>query len=124
MNNQHVTWHRDGQTVYLAGVDDVWCGKNDLAATVAGIPPDSAIVAIVHVPDFADMVANDPRVILQLSGHTHGGQVRVPFLGGLHFPSWGRKYTMGLYHIGGLTLYTNRGIGMVGRPIRSLAGPK
>jgi uncharacterized protein len=122
--NEQVPLHRDGQTIYLAGVNDVWCGKHDLDKALRGIPFDGTVVALVHEPDYADVVANDPRVILQLSGHSHGGQIRVPFWGGLHFPSWGRKYTLGQYQIRDLTLYTNRGIGVVNRPIRFACRPE
>jgi uncharacterized protein len=124
LSNEHVALQSDGQTLYLAGVDDVWNGKDDFPASLNGIPADSAVITLVHVPDFADVVANDPRVILQLSGHTHGGQVRLPFYGGVYFPTWGRKYTMGLYQIRDLTLYTNRSIGMVGTPVRFICRPE
>jgi predicted MPP superfamily phosphohydrolase len=63
-------------------------------------------------------------VILQLSGHSHGGQICLPFYGALHCPRWGRKYTGGLYQIQDLTLYTNRGIGMVGLPFRFACRPE
>jgi predicted MPP superfamily phosphohydrolase len=122
--NEHISWSRGSQKLYLAGVDDVWEGKNDLQQTLAGIPADAAIVALVHEPDFADIVARDSRVLLQLSGHSHGGQICLPFYGGLHFPSWGKKYTSGVYHIDNLTLYTNRGIGMVMLPIRFACRPE
>lgn len=124
LSNQHITWQRGGQSLYLAGVDDVWCGKNDFTETMSGIPPGAAVIALVHEPDYADVVANDPRVILQLSGHSHGGQVRIPFVGGLWFPSFAKKYTMGQYQIRDLKLYTNRGIGMVSRPIRFACRPE
>jgi uncharacterized protein len=124
LSNEHLSWQRGGQTLYLAGVDDVWCGKNDLRGALHGIPADAAVVALVHEPDYADIVAQDSRVILQLSGHSHGGQVCLPFYGGLHFPKWAKKYTSGLYQIGDLTLYTNRGIGMVVWPIRFACRPE
>jgi uncharacterized protein len=124
LTNEHLTWRRGSQTLYLAGVDDVWCGKNDLEFALHGIPADAAVVALVHEPDFADIVARDSRVVLQLSGHSHGGQVCVPYYGGLLFPNWAKKYTSGLYRIGDLALYTNRGIGMVGLPIRFACRPE
>ncbi len=125
LSNQHTTIRRDGQTLYLAGIDDVWCGKQDLAATLRGIPADGAIIALVHEPDFADAVANHPRVLLQLSGHSHGGQVCVPFGGGgVWYPSWARKYPRGLYTIRDLTLYTNRGVGLVSWQLRFACRPE
>lgn len=124
LSNQHVVLHRDGQSLVLAGLDDVWCGKHDLTAALRGTPADAAILALVHEPDYADMVAEDPRVIAQLSGHSHGGQVRVPFYGGVWYPSWAHKYPRGLYQIGDMTLYTNRGIGMVSHKIRFACRPE
>jgi predicted MPP superfamily phosphohydrolase len=58
------------------------------------------------------------------SGHTHGGQVRFPFLGAMHLPEGGRKYVEGLFHIGHLQLYVNRGIGAVGLPFRLNCPPE
>jgi len=71
------------------------------------------VVLLAHEPDYADDVAADGRVGLQLSGHSHGGQVRLPFKGALALPRWGRKYDMGLYEIAEMRLYVNRGLGMV-----------
>lgn len=124
LRNQNQTWRRGAQTMYLVGIDDVYCGINDREAALAGIPPTGAVVVLVHEPDYADFVARDPRVILQLSGHSHGGQVCIPFVGGLIYPPWGRKYPSGLYRIDDLTLYTNRGIGMLGLPIRFACRPE
>ena len=122
--NEHVNWRHGGQALYLAGVDDVWCGKNDLDRAVNGIPANAVVVALVHEPDYADIVARDSRILLQLSGHSHGGQVRIPFVGALYFPTWGKKYTAGQYQIADLALYVNRGIGMVGWPIRVACRPE
>jgi predicted MPP superfamily phosphohydrolase len=122
--NTHHAWQRGGQRLYLAGVDDVWCRKHDLAAALEGIPADGAVVTLVHEPDYADEVAGEPRVCLQLSGHSHGGQVCVPFGGALRLPSWGRKYPRGLYRVRDLTLYTNRGLGVVNWPFRFACRPE
>jgi uncharacterized protein len=124
LSNAHHAWRRGGQSLYLAGVDDVWCGKHDLRAALAGIPADGAVIALVHEPDYADVIAHDPRVLLQLSGHSHGGQVRIPFGGALRLPTWGKKYPLGPYQIRDLTLYTNRGIGVVSCPVRFACRPE
>src|SRR5262249_21522558 len=122
--NQHHPLQRDSETLYLAGLDDVWCGKHDLEAALNGIPPGQAVIALVHEPDYADTVANDSRIILQLSGHSHGGQVCTPGGGGIWYPTWGRKYPRGLYAIKNMTLYTNRGVGMVGWQLRFSCRPE
>jgi hypothetical protein len=63
-------------------------------------------------------------VDLMLAGHTHGGQVRLPFLPPLHLPPLGRKYVEGLFRQGETQLYVNRGIGAVGLPFRLNCPPE
>jgi uncharacterized protein len=115
--NQSVPIERDGARFWLSGVDDVLCGAADLNATLHDVPNGEAAVLLAHEPDYADRVAKHP-VDLQLSGHSHGGQVRPPFVRPLYLPPMGRKYIWGRYKIGGLTLYTNPGLGTVGAPVR------
>ncbi|MGA1987187.1 MAG: metallophosphoesterase [Candidatus Sulfotelmatobacter sp.] len=115
--NQSVPIERDGARFWLAGLDDVLFGAPDLDATLHDIPAGEAAVLLAHEPDYADQVVRHP-VDLQLSGHSHGGQVRAPFVGPLYLPSMARKYIWGQYKIGDLTLYTNPGLGTVGVPVR------
>ena len=69
---------------------------------------------LAHEPDVADQAAASERFALQLSGHTHGGQVRLPLLNRAHvLPSWGQHYTGGLARAGAMPVYTNRGLGMI-----------
>jgi hypothetical protein len=78
-------------------------------------------------PDYSDTVLSHPRgrlVDLMLSGHTHGGQVRLPFVGALHLPPGGKKYAEGLFRLGSMQLYVNRGIGTVGLPFRLNCPPE
>jgi len=117
LSNQSVPIERDGGRFWLGGVDDVLEQTPNLDATLHSVPADEASVLLVHEPDYADRVAHFP-VDLQLSGHSHGGQVRVPFLRPLYLPAMARKYVWGLYKIGGLTLYTNPGLGTVEVPVR------
>ena len=114
---------RDGATLWLVGLDDVWFGSGDLREALAGIPSDACKVALVHEPDFADQSARH-GIDLQLSGHTHGGQVRLPGLGPLILPKWGRKYPIGLQRAGGTWVYTSRGVGLVPPPIRFNCPPE
>jgi predicted MPP superfamily phosphohydrolase len=109
------------------GNDRLWlCGTDDATnrPTLAGtLPPDprAPIILMCHEPDYADTLALDPRfqhVDLMLSGHSHGGQVRLPGLGPLILPPLGKKYVQGLFHLGHTQLYVNRGIGTVGMPFR------
>ena len=117
LSNQSVAIERDGAHFWLGGVEDVLHGSPDLEGTLRGIPSEEAIVLMVHEPDYADYVAEYP-VDLQLSGHTHGGQVRIPFLPPLYLPPLAEKYISGLFQIRALTLYTTPGIGTVDLPVR------
>ena len=123
LSNQSASCERDGARFWLAGVDDVLGGTADLNATLHGIPAGEPTVLLAHEPDYADYVSRH-SVDLQLSGHSHGGQVRIPFLRPLYLPLLAHKYIWGLYQIGGLTLYTNPGLGTVGAPVRMNCPPE
>lgn len=114
---------RNGGRFWLSGVKDVLEQKPSLDAALRGIPADEPVLLLAHEPDFADYVARYP-VDLQLSGHSHGGQVRIPFVRPLFLPGLARKYIWGLYKIGPLTLYTNAGLGTVVLPIRMNCPPE
>ena len=101
--------------VWLAGVDDVWSGRADLARAVRRVPEHEATILLAHEPDYADVAAQYP-IDLQLSGHSHGGQVRLPLIGALVTSSiYGKRYEMGCYVQNGTTMYVSRGVGMEGK---------
>ena len=123
MDNQSVAIESNGGRFWLSGVNDVLNRFADLDKALADVPNDEATVLLAHEPDFADRVARHP-VDLQLSGHSHGGQVRIPLLPPLYLPRLGKKYYWGLYNIGSLTLYTNAGLGTIGVPARLNCPPE
>ena len=104
-------------------MDDVYEGKQDLTKALARIPPSEAIVLLAHELDFADYSARFP-VDLQLSGHSHGGQVRVPGIGPIILPTLGEKYHTGLNRVGNLQVYTSRGLGVINPPVRLNCKPE
>jgi predicted MPP superfamily phosphohydrolase len=123
--NQGLTITQGAGSLYLAGLDDGWAGKPDLTAALTGAPADAPVVLLLHEPDLADEYARYPQIALQLSGHSHGGQVRFPRFGGaLILPYLGRKYDMGLYKVKEMWLYTNRGIGVTNEPVRYNCPPE
>ncbi|MGH9497010.1 MAG: metallophosphoesterase [Candidatus Sulfotelmatobacter sp.] len=121
--NQSSPIEKNGGRFWLGGVDDVLGKTADIDATLHDVPGGEATVMLVHEPDYADRVARHP-VDLQLSGHTHAGQVRLPFLPPLYLPDLAKKYVWGLYRIGDLTLYTSAGIGTVDIPVRFNCPPE
>jgi uncharacterized protein len=122
--NQGVTISQGNGRFYLAGLDDGWSGAPDLNAALVGAPADAPVVLLLHEPDLADEYAHYPNMALQLAGHSHGGQVRLPFIGAPILPPLGRKYDMGLYKVGEMWLYTSRGIGVTHEPIRFNCPPE
>ena len=100
----------DGASVWMVGVDDLLTRRGDLERALRGVPAWACKILLAHEPDFADDAARFP-IDLQLSGHTHGGQIRLPGLGALLLPRLGRRYPMGLYHVRDTWVYTNRGLG-------------
>jgi predicted MPP superfamily phosphohydrolase len=110
-NNIH-TIKRGGDRLHIAGVDDLREGTPDLPKVLKALPEDGAAILLSHEPDFADTSAATGRFDLQISGHSHGGQVVLPFIGPPMLPRGGRKYYDGLYQVGTMLQYTNRGIGM------------
>lgn len=112
LTNRGVLLECNGQGLFVAGVDDAWSGKPDLTEALEGRPGGVPVVLLSHEPDPADQYCSDGRISLQLSGHSHGGQIRIPGLGAPYLPPLARKYELGLYRVGDSWLYTNRGIGV------------
>ena len=112
------------QLFYLAGLDDAWSGKPNLFNALAKQLNELPSIVMVHEPDLADEIALDGRVALQLSGHTHGGQVRLPGIGAPILPPLGEKYDLGLYRVHDMWLYTTRGIGVIDPPVRLNCRPE
>ena len=116
--NQGFTVANGKGSLYMACLDDGRIGEPDLASAMNNWDNRSPILLLVHEPDLADKYSRDSRISLQLSGHSHGGQVRMPGIGGLILPSMGMKYDYRLYRVNGMWLNTNPGLGVVHVPVR------
>lgn len=117
LKNSCIPIERDGARFWLAGVDDALEGQPDLRVAVGKVPHGETIILLAHEPDFADEAARTP-VDLQLSGHSHGGQIWIPGLGAPWLPPMARHYPRGFYKIKNMILYTNIGIGTIRAPVR------
>jgi uncharacterized protein len=118
------TLRRGAAALHVAGIDDVMEGNSRLDLVLRELPEDGTAILLAHEPDFADVSAATRRFDLQLSGHSHGGQVAVPLLQRLVLPPFSQRYTRGLYHVRGMMQYTNRGIGFVHSRLRFLCRPE
>ncbi len=107
----------------VMGVDSVWGGRPRLDKPLNQLSRDQPAFSIWHEPDTFDFY-DDSRVVLQMSGHTHGGQVCAPFKGELLLPKYGQEYAAGLYQKDQRSLYVNRGLGVIGVPTRFLCPPE
>ena len=121
--NRAVPLERGPSRIWIAGIDDVLEGRPDLGAALAKVPPGEPVILLAHEPDFADEVSISP-VQLQLSGHSHGGQIWLPGIGAPWLPAMGIRYPRGLYQVRNLKLYTNFGIGTIRVPVRLNCTPE
>ena len=115
--NEHVLLKRGGETIALAGLEDLWKRYPDTERALVGISPEMPRIMLSHNPDLAEYycgsskLAESRRIDLQLSGHTHGGEVRIPLFGPPHIPSkYGRKFEQGLVQGALQRVYVSRGI--------------
>ena len=122
--NQGVSIQQGKGSIFVAGLDDGWSGNPDLDETLDGANSSEPVILLCHEPDLADRYSLDGRVDVQLSGHTHGGQIRLPGIGAMVLPYLGRKYDIGLYRVNEMLLYTNRGFGVISEPVRFNCPPE
>jgi uncharacterized protein len=124
LTNNVFTLTREGQHLHLCGVDDIWRGDVRLEDVTARLSDNGAAILLAHEPDYANTSAATGKFDLQVSGHTHGGQVVIPFYGPPMLPHLGHKYPSGLYQVEDMFQYTNRGVGMHKLPVRFNCPPE
>lgn len=128
LENSHMTIESGGCRLAVAGVNDLLEDTPDARGALADVPADIPRVLLSHHPDYAESIDTDLRVDLILSGHTHGGQVRLPFGVAPIVPSaFGQKYSGGLVRLGrreGTKVYVSRGIGVSMIPVRFNCPPE
>jgi uncharacterized protein len=107
--------------LWITGLNDTLFDP-DLEQGAQGIPPSAFVIAAFHSPEYFDTVAG--RWPLALAGHTHGGQVRPPFVPPFWLPAGSGRYLAGWYESKGSRLYVSRGVGTSTLPIRFLCRPE
>lgn len=136
LKNTSVAIEKEGQFIELVGVDDPFMGHARLSKALRDVPADRFKILLAHSPSITGEAA-ERGVSLLLSGHTHGGQVRLPVIGAIktHLPHDYRPLAMGLFEgerlsqilkrdAGNLKVYVSRGIGTSYLPIRLLCPPE
>jgi predicted MPP superfamily phosphohydrolase len=123
LTNAATALERDGKRLWLAGLGSMCTGDSQPRRAIPRTAAREAVILLAHEPDILPEVAQY-NVDLMLSGHTHGGQVRFPFLPPYHLPEFGQKYVEGWFRLGATQMYVNRGIGAVGLPFRFRCPPE
>jgi len=122
--NQGTSIQVRGEKLFITGTDSIWSGTVDAPKCWRGHSGET-VLALVHEPDVFDQLREEYKVDLQLSGHTHGGQCRVPLVG--HAPvkvQYGRNYIYGEYEKGDSKIFVSRGLGTVGLRVRFACAPE
>jgi len=113
LHNRSVRVDAAGSRLTLAGVGDLWSHEVQPARAFAGVTADAPIVLLAHNPDTKDRLRTYPWHLM-LSGHTHGGQVIVPFEGPRYAPVADKRYVAGLRSWGARQIHVTRGVGNLG----------
>lgn len=126
MHNRAVEAEIGGQRVIVSGASDLWQRQQDFSFS-SSLPEGLPVLLLTHNPDTAGVVPDTFRYDLMLAGHTHGGQVRVPFFYKSILPVAG-PFDKELHHFqtpaGERLVYVTTGTGMVGVPMRFLMPPR
>ena len=123
LRNEGVVVERDGARLFITAIDDTWTKRADLDLALKERPADVATVLLAHDPDKFPQIASR-GVDVVLSGHTHGGQIAVPFLGRWFNASrLAHHFHIGVYRQGDSTRYVHPGLGTTGPPIRFGVAP-
>jgi hypothetical protein len=123
--NESMFFRRADELFWVVGTDDPYFGHADLDASFKGVPDSAFALVLTHAPEAFEELAERPAARLILAGHTHGGQVRLPFIGALRVPSrYGTRFAHGLFKLGDTVFYVNAGIGTSHLPVRFLCRPE
>jgi predicted MPP superfamily phosphohydrolase len=130
LHNRSVRVQKNGASIVIAGAEDDWYGETDLAAALQDVGLSELSLVMLHNPDLANPAASllrgRSRKTVFFSGHTHGGQIRLPFIGSIpHLPHYlGRRFDRGLFSFEGVPLVLGAGLGESGPRARLFCPPE
>lgn len=127
LDNKNKKIFQDDEYIYLIGVDDPHTGNDNLEKAATGTEKDIPKILLAHSPDIVNDLESleKENIDLILAGHTHGGQIVIPFVQPYWTPTKNHgKYASGLFKISDIYLYVNRGIGMAVLPVRFNCPPE
>lgn len=121
--NEGFTLERGDAKLFIAGIDDTWTRRADIERTMAGRPDGTCSIVLAHEPNLGRALVK-AGADLVLSGHTHGGQIAMPFLARWVSPAkLLHPFNLGLYRVGDSHVYVHPGLGTTGPPVRFGVAP-
>ncbi|MGH9861243.1 MAG: metallophosphoesterase [Candidatus Acidiferrales bacterium] len=117
LHNQAVPYETPAGKLWVAGLGELWVKMNDISATLRDVPEGAPVILLTHNPDIFPGVPADVNLVL--AGHTHGGQVKFPFIGAPVVPSqYGQRYVAGYIEENGRRMFVTTGVGTSILPVR------
>ncbi|MGH9794344.1 MAG: metallophosphoesterase [Candidatus Acidiferrales bacterium] len=117
LHNQAEAYETDAGKLWIAGLGEIWVKLDDMNATLRDVPEGAPVILLTHNPDVFPSVP--ARLNLVLAGHTHGGQVKFPFVGAPVVPSqYGQRYAAGYIEENGRRMFVTTGVGTSILPVR------
>ena len=114
-NDYDIIYSKNNEKIFIGGVNTVSYEQDDIDKTMSYFKDKDDIeykIILVHEPDISDKIVKNYSVNLILAGHSHNGQIRLPFVGALYTPEHAKKYYDNYYDIDGTSLYISSGIGV------------